>query len=95
MHAVKIMNTKRGRFMPFLKALASSETQIALSRIWTGVANSISNNDNQYAKHTSYDWLSEFNKFFNRSLNPTRINVTQYFFTILTIHSDTCKICKN
>ena len=39
--------------MPIPKVLAQSEMQTALSRIWTRVANSISYNDNHYAKCAS------------------------------------------
>ena len=38
------------RFMPFSRALAPSETQTALSRNWTRVTVTISNEDNRYTK---------------------------------------------
>ena len=34
----------------FPRALAQNETQLALSRIWTPVSDSISSDDNYYAK---------------------------------------------
>ena len=37
----------------FSRALAQSEMRIVLSRIWTWIANSISDDDNHYLKHTS------------------------------------------
>ena len=44
--------------MPFPGALALSEMQTALSRIWTLVTNSIFYYNNYYAKHASfYTWF--------------------------------------
>ena len=37
--------------MTFQKAFARSETQTVSSRIWTRVSDSISNDDNRYAKY--------------------------------------------
>ena len=45
---------RRDGFMPFQRVLVWSETQTVLSRIWTQVVDSISNDDNRYAKHTDY-----------------------------------------
>ena len=41
-----ILEVKKDWFMPFPMALARSETQTALSRIWSQVANSVSYDDN-------------------------------------------------
>ena len=41
-------------FMFFLRALARRETQTASSRFWTRVTDSISNDDNHYAKRVFY-----------------------------------------
>ena len=42
-------------FMPFLRTLVRSETQTASSIIWTRIAESISYDDNRYAKRASID----------------------------------------
>ena len=45
--------------MPFLRPLAWSEMKIALSRIWTWLAESISNDNSSYNPHTWYFFLYE------------------------------------
>ena len=48
--------------MPFLRSLAKSEVQIVSSRIWTRVTDTISDEDNRYAKWTF--WVFVFADFF-------------------------------
>ena len=52
----------------FLKGISKSERQIALSRIWTWVANSISYDDNHYTNQASFQkfnvWSDTKNEFF-------------------------------
>ena len=50
----------RGRVgsMLFLRVLAPRETQIASSRIWTRISDSISNDDYRYAKRALYMYAS-------------------------------------
>ena len=52
---LSIARERRDGFMHFPKALAQSEIQTASTRIWTQVTDSISYDDNHYAKHTSYN----------------------------------------
>ena len=47
---LSIVEEKTGSFMPFLRVLARSETQITSYWIWNLVADSISNDDDLYAK---------------------------------------------
>ena len=54
------LSGKRVGYMPFSRELACSETQIALSKIWTGVADSISYDDNHDAEHIY--WISNDSK---------------------------------
>ena len=52
-----IAGTRILRFIPFLKVLMLIEMQSVLSRIWTRVAVSISNNDNHYPTGTSMEYV--------------------------------------
>ena len=52
------------RFMPFPMILVQKEIQTTLSRIWTQVAESISYNDNSYARCTSLN-RNSYLKLFN------------------------------
>ena len=49
----KLEEEKRDWFMPFLRVLAQSEIQTALSKIWTCLALSISNDNNRFTMYAS------------------------------------------
>ena len=65
--------------MPFPKALVRREMQTASSRVWTRVADSISNNDNifpKYAYRAGTQWKTNSEQAMIDSTKP-RLIVTQ------------------
>ena len=66
-------------FMPFPKALAGSETQTALSRNWTLLADSISYGDNPNVKHASFQRLTQFETQFQRDTFPYYSQLADFY----------------
>ena len=73
----QLMMRRTDGFIPLSRELALCDTQIAASRIWTRVTNSISNDDNRNAMHDFYR--------LNRSTNTDRSGFKIWYILLVEL----------